>query len=75
MKSNLLDLTFEIEVQEDEALALPEALVRAIGTGRWIISIQPLNVSTAPARWRSHAAFLHSYAPEDEGLYDEYPSR
>lgn len=27
------------------------------------------------ASGRSHAAFLNSYAPEDEGLYDAYPGR
>jgi len=26
-------------------------------------------------RQRSHSAFLNSYAPEDEGLYDDYPPR
>lgn len=75
MNGNLLNLTFEIEVKDDEKLVLPEALVRAIGTGRWLISIQPLNALAAPAPLRSHAAFLHSYAPEDNGLYDDYPSR
>lgn len=73
MHSNLLDLTFEIEVKEDEAFALPEALVRAIGTGRWLISVHPLDKIVAPLR--NHAAFLRSYAPEDDGLYDDYPSR
>jgi len=24
---------------------------------------------------RQHDAFLNSYAPEDEGLYDDYPTR
>ncbi|MBI5385039.1 MAG: hypothetical protein HZA90_10175 [Verrucomicrobia bacterium] len=25
--------------------------------------------------WRDHSAFLNSYAPEDEGLYDDAASR
>jgi hypothetical protein len=28
-----------------------------------------------PAPIRSHNAFLNSYAPKDEGLYDDYPSQ
>jgi predicted DNA-binding antitoxin AbrB/MazE fold protein len=27
---------------------------------------------SAPQLVRDHAAFLNSYAPEDEGLYDDY---
>src|SRR5262245_56965395 len=58
----------EIEIQEGEKLRLPESLVANIGPGRWIVSVQPAAV-------RDHSAFLNSYAPEDEGLYDAYPSR
>jgi predicted DNA-binding antitoxin AbrB/MazE fold protein len=29
----------------------------------------------AAAPLRDHSAFLNSYAPEDEGLYDAYPAR
>ncbi len=28
-----------------------------------------------PQPTRNHAAFLNSYAQEDEGLYDDYPTR
>jgi predicted transcriptional regulator len=30
---------------------------------------------TQQAPLRNHSAFLKGYAPEDEGLYDGYPSR
>ena len=29
----------------------------------------------APTAFRDHSAFLNSYTPEDEGLYDNAPSR
>lgn len=29
----------------------------------------------AAAPLRDHSAFLNSYTPEDEGLYDAYPAR
>ena len=29
----------------------------------------------APLALRDHSAFLNSYTPEDEGLYDDAPSR
>jgi hypothetical protein len=29
----------------------------------------------APTAFRDHGAFLSSYAPEDEGLYDDAPGR
>lgn len=71
MKDELVRLTYEIELQPGEQLRLPEALVASIGPGRWRLTVQP--VRQRPVR--SHAAFLNSYAPEDEGLYDDYPAR
>lgn len=71
MKNQVIRLTYEIELQQGEALRLPEELVASIGPGRWRLTIQPVR---RPSK-RSHAAFLHSYAPEDEGLYDAYPTR
>ncbi|MGH7169363.1 MAG: hypothetical protein ACRELF_16760 [Gemmataceae bacterium] len=70
MKDELVRMTYEIELQPGEQLRLPEALVASIGPGRWRLTIQPLR----RAPMRSHAAFLNSYAPQDEGLYDAYPS-
>lgn len=71
MKDELVRLTYEIELQPGEQLRLPEALVAGIGPGRWRLTIQP--VRRPPVR--SHSAFLDSYVPEDEGLYDAYPAR
>ena len=31
-----------------------------------------LAIDTAPQPIRGHSAFLNSYAPEDEGLYDDF---
>ncbi|MEW6498274.1 MAG: hypothetical protein AB1589_38110 [Cyanobacteriota bacterium] len=72
MKSQLINLTYEIELQPGEKLTIPESLVESVGAGRWIISIQP--ISTAPVITRNHDAFLKGYASEDEGLYDDYPT-
>jgi predicted DNA-binding antitoxin AbrB/MazE fold protein len=33
-----------------------------------------VTVDTANAPSRDHSAFLNSYSPEDEGLYDAYPA-
>jgi hypothetical protein len=66
MKNQLLNLTFEVEVRAGEKLSIPDTLIEGIGEGKWLITIQP-DLST-----RSHDAFLNSYSPEDEGLYDDY---
>lgn len=71
MKDELVHLTYEIELQPGEQLRLPEALLAGIGPGRWRLTIQP--VPAPPIR--NHAALLRGYAPEDEGLYDDYPAR
>jgi hypothetical protein len=71
MNSELITLTYEIELQPGEELTLPSALLENVGEGRWLITIQ----QTAKPTTRSHDAFLKGYAPEDEGLYDDYPSR
>lgn len=71
MKDELVRLTYEIELQPGEQLRLPEALLASIGPGRWRLTVQPVHRSPL----RSRAAFLNSYAPEDEGLYDAYPAR
>ena len=75
MRSELINLTYQIELQPGEKLTLPESLVDYVGPGRWIITVQPLTVAARPGLIRSHSAFLNSYAPEDEGLYDDHPPR
>lgn len=70
MKNSLVNLTYEVELEPDERLTLPESLIAHLGAGRWLITMHHL-----PTPTRSHSAFLNSYAPEDEGLYDDYPAR
>ncbi len=47
-------------------------LMNSVEAGRWLITIEQ---EATPTITRSHDAFLRGYAPEDEGLYDDYPSR
>ena len=75
MQSNLLNLTYEIELQPGEKLALPTTLVDVIGAGRWVVTIRPSEPVTTALPIRNHSAFLNSYTPEDEGLYDDYSAR
>lgn len=73
MKSSLMNLTYEIEIQPGETLTLPKSLVEQVGEGSWIVSIQPKLNQDQVEKIRNHNAFLNGYASEDEGLYDEYP--
>jgi hypothetical protein len=73
MQNELTTLTYEIELKPGEKLNLPESILENITTGRWVITIQ--QKAEEPESTRSHDAFLNGYAPEDEGLYDNYPSR
>jgi hypothetical protein len=72
MKSYLMNLTYEIEIQPGETLTLPKSLVEQVGEGHWIISIQPKLNQDQVEKIRNHNAFLNGYASEDEGLYDDY---
>jgi hypothetical protein len=75
MSGKVLNLSYEVELQTGEKLSLPDSLLDSIGAGRWVVTIQPV-VSTSEAPFiRNHQAFLNGYAPEDEGLYDDYPTR
>ena len=71
MRSHLTQLTYEIELQPGEKLTLPEPLVASVSAGRWLITIQPFTANTNSTSIRNHSAFLNSYAPSDEGLYDD----
>ena len=75
MKDSLVELTYEIELEPGEKLSLPQALADSVGAGRWLITVRPLRPFDSPTRPRAHRAFMSSYAPEDEGLYDDDPSR
>jgi hypothetical protein len=73
MQNELTTLTYEIELKPGEKLNLPESILENITTGRWVITIQQKVEESQSTR--NHDAFLNGYAPEDEGLYDDYPSR
>jgi len=70
MESNLSQITYDIELQPGEPLSLPVDVSKIVGPGHWRVTIKP-----AQDEIRNHSAFLNSYAPEDEGLYDDYPTR
>jgi hypothetical protein len=72
MESKLTEVTYEIELQPGEALSLPQDAATIVGPGHWLISIRPADHASHDGPIRDHAAFLNSYAPEDEGLYDDY---
>jgi hypothetical protein len=71
MNNQLLVLTYEVELKPGEKLTLPSSLLENMSEGHWVITIQ----QKAKSPTRNHDAFLKGYAPEDEGLYDDYPSR
>ena len=64
-------MTFEVDLETGEKLELPKDLIESLGAGKWLVTIQPKNFEQI----KNHTAFLNSYAEEDEGLYDDYPSR
>ena len=72
MRSQPVKLTYEIDLQAGELLALPSELTASIGAGRWLVTIQLLSPPQVPQLTRNHDAFLNSYAPTDERLYDDY---
>lgn len=71
MQANPVNLTYEIELSPGEKLSLPQALIDSIGPGRWLVTIRPTMTTVVAQPIRDHRAFLNSYAPEDEGLYDD----
>ena len=75
MVSNLMNLTYEIIVQEGESFMLPEEAARQIKPGRWLLTIQPATTSNNSTRIRNHSGFLNGYSEADEGLYDDYSAR
>jgi hypothetical protein len=70
MQSQPVNLSYEIELQPGETLALPPELTTSVGA-RWLITIQPAPTPSSLLT-RNHSAFLNGYVPEDEGLYDDY---
>lgn len=83
MNTQVVSLSCEVELFAGETLTLPEDLTNRIGVGRWLISIAPaplpkpeqspgMEIVQIAEPVRQHDAFLNGYAPEDEGLYDDY---
>jgi hypothetical protein len=68
MRSQVVQIAVTVELQPGEKLALPTEIVESIGAGRWLITLQPAPTENG---LRDHSAFLKSYGPEDEGLYDD----
>jgi hypothetical protein len=66
-------LSVAIDVHPGDRLVLPDSVVDSITPGRWLVTISPIEVGSRSSL-RDHTAFLRSYAPEDEGLYDDFPS-
>jgi len=72
MNTQVVSLSCEIELLSGETLTLPDEIINRIGVGRWLISIAPAPIAPPMEPVRNHDAFLNGYAPEDEGLYDDY---
>jgi hypothetical protein len=70
MQSEFSEITFDVHLQPGESLALPKDAAGIVGPGHWLVSIRPANDEGKATR--SHSAFLNSFVPEDEGLYDDY---
>ena len=71
----MTQLSYDVELRPGEILRLPESVARRVGPGRWRIIIESIEEEKTPSSVRGHSAFLAGYVPEDEGLYDDYPSR
>ena len=70
MDSSFSEITFDVKLQPGEPLQLPKDAAAIVGPGHWLVSIRPAESESRAVR--DHAAFLNSFAPEDEGLYDDY---
>ncbi len=72
MDSRVNEITYDITLQPGEPLSLPKEAAGILGPGHWLVSIRPADTGASGNSIRNHSAFLNSYAPEDEGLYDDY---
>lgn len=73
MKARMARIMCKVELQPGEKLSLPEALIESIGAGSWTIIVQ--SADDTDEAIRNHSAFLGSYSPADEGLYDDCQRR
>jgi hypothetical protein len=74
MQSRDAEIKFDIHLLPGEALSLPGEVTAAVGPGHWLVSIRPAEEESSSAPIRDHSGLLNSYVPEDEGLYDDYPT-
>ena len=65
------EIRYDVRLDAGQPLELPQDAARIVGPGHWVVTIRPAD-RAAPGR--DHSAFLNSYGPEDEGLYDDYSS-
>ena len=65
MRVTPVKLVFRVAVDPGEKLALPDALLDGVHDGEWLVTIERLPSNSL------NDSFLRSYAPEDEGLYDD----
>jgi hypothetical protein len=72
METKLAEIIYDIHLLPGELLRLPDDAAQILGPGHWQVCIRPKNTDTSI---RDHAAFLNSYGPDDEGLYDDYSAR
>ena len=72
MQSRPTEITYDIHLQPGEVLSLPKDAAEILGPGHWFVSIRPAAIDLAGETHRDHIAFLNSYVPDDEGLYDDY---
>lgn len=62
------EILYDVYLGPGELMSLPADVAKQVGPGHWVVSIRPAEEETPV---RNHSAFLNSYAPEDEGLYDD----
>jgi hypothetical protein len=75
MQAKFTEITYDVQLQAGESLSVPKEIAEIVGPGHWVVSIRSAESESRPGAIRDHAAFLNSFAPEDEGLYDDYSAR
>lgn len=74
MHADLRELTYDVRLQAGEELSLPSDASKVVGPGCWRITIEPSQGESLTSAVRDHSALLNSYEPQDDGLYDDYPT-
>jgi hypothetical protein len=73
-QSKITEVVYEVDLKPGEAFSLPADVAQILGPGHWRVSITAGGNSHQTMAAGAYTAFLRSYAPEDEGLYDDYPT-